>query len=365
MQVILFNKINQRRQYLYSLLVIAAVFSVCFLLSAFVHYMVVAFILLLAVSILAISFDILPVLLSAALTAVIWNFFFIPPRFTFHIAKTEDVVLFSMYFIIAMVNGVLTFKIRQYEKVSREKEDKANTLKLYNTIINSLSHELRTPIATIIGATDALQMQKNLPEFDKGVLLFEISKASIRLNHQVENLLNMSRLESGFLHPKTDWCDINEVVYEVMKMIDENRYTQNINININPELPMFRVDKGMMQQILYNLINNACQYTSHDSIIDLTAVSHGNMLTVTIQDNGPGFPEDEIQNVFEKFYRLRNSKTGGTGLGLSIVKGFTEALSGSVHVKNLTPSGCRFTIDIRAEISNINKKREPWLIRKY
>lgn len=365
MRVSLFNKISQRKQYLYSLVVIAAVFSVCFLLSSFMHYMVVAFVLLLAVSILAISFDILPVLLAAVLSAIIWNFFFIPPRFTFHIAKTEDAVLFSMYFIIAMVNAVLTYKIRQYEKISREKEDKANTLKLYNTIINSLSHELRTPIATIIGATDTLQMQKNLPEFDKGELLFEISKASIRLNHQVENLLNMSRLESGFLQPKKDWCDINEVVYEVMKMIDENKYTQNVNININPELPMYRLDKGMMQQILYNLINNACLYTPPDSKIDVTAISHVNMLSVTIGDNGPGFPEDEIQHVFEKFYRLRNSKTGGTGLGLSIVKGFTEALGGRVQVKNLKPSGCVFTIDITTEVSNINKKREPWLIRKY
>jgi two-component system, OmpR family, sensor histidine kinase KdpD len=359
------NKISKGRQYLFSLFVIAIAFGICFLLSVFIHYMVIGLILLLVISLLAISFDILPVLLSAFLTAIIWNYFFIPPRFTFHIAKTEDVVLLSMYFIIAMVNAVLTYKIRQFERIAREKEDRANTLRLYNTLLNSLSHELRTPIATIIGATDTLQMQKNLSQFDTGELLYEISKASIRLNHQVENLLNMSRLESGFLKPKNDWCDVGEVVYDVMKMIDENRYTQKINININPDLPLFRLDKGMLQQVLYNLLNNACVYTQPDANIQLMALCHGNMLKIVVEDNGPGFPKDEIHKVFQKFYRLKNSKSGGTGLGLSIVKGFTEAMNGTVQLTNLLPAGCQITINIKTDVSNVNKKREPWLIRKF
>ena len=96
-------------------------------------------------SFLALFFDILPVLLSAVLSALIWNFFFIPPRFTFHISTGEDSLLLIMYFVIAMIHAVLTYKIRQIQKEARNKEEKANTLKLYNTLLNSLSHELRTP----------------------------------------------------------------------------------------------------------------------------------------------------------------------------------------------------------------------------
>lgn len=328
MNAFLFNKISKGWQYLYSLLSIILICGVCLVFSSILDYKVVALILLFAISVLAVTFDILPVLLSAILTALIWNYFFIPPRFTFHINKTEDVVLFSMYFLIAMINAVLTFKIREYERIARKKQERANKLKLYNTLLNSLSHELKTPIATIIGATDTLQMQNNnLTAFDRGELLFEISKASMRLNRQVENLLNMSRLESGFLQPKKDWCDLNEIVYEVIKMMDENKYTQIINISINPDLPLIKIDKGMMQQILYNLINNAIQYTRQDSTIQLTAVCYGDMVRIIVEDDGPGFPEDEIANVFEKFYRLKHSQVGGTGLGLSIVKGFTEALN--------------------------------------
>ncbi len=146
-----------------------------------------------------------------------------------------------MYFVIAMINAVLTYKIRQVEKASRKKEEKANTLKLYDTLLNSLSHELRTPIATIIAATDNLHANNNnLTKENKEQLVTEISKASFRLNQQVENLLNMSRLESGFIKAKKDWCDISELIYNTVKKIEENRVTQKITISINPNIPLLK-----------------------------------------------------------------------------------------------------------------------------
>ena len=114
----LINRISITKQYLYSTLLIILVSAVCYGLTAYMGYRVVALVLLLIVSVLAISFDILPVLVSAVLSAVIWDFFFIPPRFTFRVDNTEDVFLLIMYFIIAMVHSVLTFKIRQIQKVS-------------------------------------------------------------------------------------------------------------------------------------------------------------------------------------------------------------------------------------------------------
>src|SRR5829696_3061601 len=217
-----FNKPGTGRQYLYSIIIVIVISLLCFGLSEFIGYRVVAFILLLTVSLLAVTFDILPVLLSAVLSAFIWDFFFIPPRFTIHVDTTEDTILLIMYFVIAMISGVLTYKIRQIEKAARLKEERANSVKLYNTILNSLSHELRTPIATIIGATDNLQTNENLSVANKEQLISEISKASLRLNQQVENLLNISRLESGHIKPKNDWCDIEELIYQVVRRVEEN-----------------------------------------------------------------------------------------------------------------------------------------------
>ena len=346
------KRFNSREQYLFSVLFILVVSGICFGVVPLLGYRVVALILLLAVSLIAISFDILPVLFSAALSAFTWNYFFIPPRFTFHVGATEDVILFTMYFIIAFVNAALTYKIRQIEKKAQKKEERANTIKLYDTLLHSLSHELKTPISTIIAATDNLQSKnEKLTNENKEQLVTEISKASFRLNQQVENLLNMSRLESGFIVPKKDWCDINEIVYTVIKKIEENNVKQKITININPNLPLIRTDKMMLEQIIYNLVNNACLYTKENNKINVSAINHGQILQLIVEDDGRGFPESEIENVFDKFYRLDNSRAGGTGLGLSIVKGFTEVLKGNVTLTNVQTGGSKFTIEIPCDTS--------------
>ncbi|MFM2224444.1 MAG: hypothetical protein RJA07_646 [Bacteroidota bacterium] len=334
---------------------ILMVASVCYFLSEIIGYKVVAFILLVTVSLVAMFFDIMPVLLAAVLSALVWNFFFIPPKFTFAIHNTEDVLLFFMYFIIASVNAVLTFKIRQIEKQANKKEEKENTLKLYNTLLNSLSHELRTPIATIIGATDNLQTDDNkLSAQQKNELLSEISIASLRLNGQVENLLNMSRLESGFIQPKKDWCDVNELIYDVVNRLKENLGSKTIQVSVKENLPLFKLDVGLMEQVLHNLIYNATLYIPSTGEIKITADSENDNLILVIEDNGGGFPTDEIAHVFEKFYRLKNAKPGGTGLGLSIVKGFVEAHNGTIQLENKISGGAKFTITIPTEISFLN-----------
>lgn len=351
----LIHRISKPRQYIYSLLMVCCAASICYFFSAYLDYRIVAFLLLLVVSITAVLFDILPVLFTALISALAWNFFFIPPKFTLHISKTEDVLLFLMYFVIALVNAILTYKIRQMEKEANAKEEKANTIKLYNTLLNSLSHELRTPIAAIIGATDNLQnFNSKLSDLNRHELIGEISKASFRLNQQVENLLNMSRLESGFIQPKKDWCDIVDLVYETVKRVEENTGRKHINIQADQTIPLFKVDKVMIEQVVYNLLYNAVVYTPTNAQITITALCYADVLQIIVEDNGPGFPKEEIKNVFDKFYRLRNTKTGGTGLGLSIVKGFTEAHNGTVALENVDTGGARFTINIPAETSYLN-----------
>jgi two-component system sensor histidine kinase KdpD len=343
---------KKKDQYPVSIGLVLLASLICYGISPYLGYRVIAFILLLTVSLIAITFDIIPVLLAATLSAFIWDFFFIPPRFNFHVNNTEDIILLIMYFVIALISGVLTYKIRQVEKASRKKEEKLNTLKLYDTLLNSLSHELRTPIATIIAATDNMQSgNTRLTEENKYELITEISKASFRLNQQVDNLLSMSRLESGFIKPKIAWQDISELIYETVRRVEANKITQKISIHINPDFPLVRTDKMLLEQILYNLINNACTYTAPGTTINITAMLYTDILQLLVEDNGGGFPTEEIENVFDKFYRLKNSKAGGTGLGLSIVKGFVEALKGSISLENISAGGARFTISLPVETS--------------
>jgi len=344
-------------QIVLSMLVVSVVSLACYIFQDLIGYRVVALVLLATVSLVAMSFSIWPVLLSALVTALIYDFFFLPPKFTLHISSTEDALVLAMYFVIALINGALTHKIRQLEVASRREAEKERTLQLYGTLLNSLSHELRTPLATVIGATDHLQNKAiQISAENRDELLTEISNAAFRLNRQVENLLNMSRLESGFLEPKKDWCDINETIYDVVKKEEEVGATNTFEISINPSLPLYKLDKGLLEQVLYNIIHNASLYTPSGSKVFVQANHYIDRLVITIQDEGQGFPEDEISHVFDKFYRLKSSLAGGTGLGLSIVKGFVEAMDGIVRLENSTDGGARFTVEIPAETSYLNTR---------
>ena len=358
MNKFLLSKLDTGKQYLFSIITVVAAGAICFSLSAIMDYRVAALVLLLVVSLLAVAFELLPVLLSAALSAFIWNFFFIPPRFNIHVNTTEDTILLIMYFVIAMINGVLTYKVRQVEKSARLKEERANSVQLYNTILNSLSHELRTPIAAIIGAADNLQWNKNLSPENRDQLIGEISKASLRLNQQVENLLNISRLESGHIKPKNDWCDIVELVYEVVKRVEENAANRKINISMNQNIPLCRLDKGMLEQVLYNLLNNAAIHTDPESSIDIFATCHADLLEIIIEDGGTTFKKGDMKDVFHKFSREKHPKTSGSGLGLSIVKGFTEALGGNVDLRKGRLGGASFTITFPVATNYFNVEHE-------
>jgi two-component system, OmpR family, sensor histidine kinase KdpD len=353
LKIFLFDKESQKRQYAISILVVCLVALIGLSFYRIIGYRQVAFMLLVMVSILAMVFDIIPVLIAATLSALIWDFFFIPPRFTLTIGEPEDRLLLLMYFIVALINAVLTHKIRQMQKEVREKEEKAKEVKFYNTLFNSLSHELRTPITTIIAATDNLTNDDpRLDDKTKKELLSEISIASLRLNRQVENLLNMSRLESGAFKIKKDWCDINELIHKVVHQLEPELAKFRTSVDIAEDLPLFRLDFGIIAQVLHNLIYNAVIHTPEDTTITIQARCLQSNLVLTVADNGRGFPPEELENVFSKFYKPKGSRAGGTGLGLSIIKGFVEAHNGTIKVENLPVCGSKFTIEIHTETSH-------------
>lgn len=341
-------RIPIKYQYFICLATIGVIGFGCFFWSHLIGYKVVALLLMMAVSIAAILFEILPVLFTAFTSALIWNFFFIPPIFSFHIDNAEDALLFLMYFIIALVNAVLTNRIRKAENSARDKDDKEQTIKLYTTLLNSLSHELRTPIATIIGAIDTLKENRDsLSQMNQLELLSEIDIASIRLNRQVENLLNMSRLESGMLKLKPDWCDLNEIIFSCIHKFPENE-TEQLHFLVDEKLPLYQIDSGLLEQIIQNLIHNALLYSSNNPSVFILLKGNESGFDLSIADNGFGFPEHEMENVFQKFYRLSGNQSGGSGLGLSIVRGFVEAMKGTITLKNRVEGGAEFLIHIPA-----------------
>jgi len=350
-----YKKINENQpiQYLIGIGTIILVSLLSYLFIDIIGYQVVALILLLAVSILAMFFEIYPIVTVAVLSALIWNFFFIQPQYTFKISTPEDALFFLMYFMIAVMNAVFTTKIRKAEAATRKRKERGKTLELYNTMLNSLSHELKTPIAAIIGSVDTLKENSvKLSQQNKNELYSEIEIAGNRLNRQVKNLLNMSRLESDSIQLQLNWYDINELIHGVIQVNKPDSANHKILFKPGDDLPLFRLDAALVEQILHNILHNALQYTPTRSLIEIE-VSHTSLdCVIEIADNGKGFPEDTLDRVFDKFYRLPNSAIGGTGLGLSIALGFARAHNGTIQLKNRPSGGAIFTIRIPAAMTD-------------
>jgi len=217
--------------------------------------------------------------------------------------------------------------------------------RLYTTLLNSISHELRTPIATIAGAASSLlDPNTALNSASRMELTVEIESAAERLNRLVENLLDMSRLDAGRLQLKMEWCDIGDVVGVALRRLQGEISGRPLTVAIDPAMPLVKMDFVLMEQVLVNLLDNACSYTPAESALEITAAVEGQSIRLDISDRGPGIPADTLERIFEKFYRVPGTAAGGTGLGLSICRGLVEAHGGTLTVQPRAGGGTTFSI---------------------
>ena len=224
----------------------------------------------------------------------------------------------------------------------------AESEKLHRALLNSISHDLRTPLASITGAATSLLAEGNVYTREaREVFLHTIKEEAQRMNRFVANLLDMVRLESGILKPKAEWCDIQDIIGVVLRAAKETLQQHILKVRIPPELPLVKADFILIEQVMVNLLENAIKYSSQDSAISISAYYHDNMLLITVADPGPAIPLIERDRVFDKFYRLHSSRhISGTGLGLSICKGIIEAHGGQIWVESSPEYGNRFTFSL-------------------
>jgi two-component system sensor histidine kinase KdpD len=225
----------------------------------------------------------------------------------------------------------------------------AESERLYKTLLNSISHELRTPIATISGSASLLEAQHNGNDRTRAELVRSIQGAAGRLNRLVANLLDMSRLDAGRLKLKLDWCNVGEVIGVAAQRVEECFRHRPLTIAVAPDLPLVRMDFVFMEQVLVNLLDNACNYSPPEAPITIEAVIRRGKLVITVTDEGKGIPPDDLERIFDKFYRVPGTASGGTGLGLSICRGLVEAHGGTLTAENAPGAGARFIITLPAD----------------
>jgi two-component system sensor histidine kinase KdpD len=482
-------------QYAIAAAVVGFIVVLSYPVSPIVGYQTVSLLLLLTVALLSLKLRAGPVLLGAAISALAWNFFFIPPRFTLAIELVQDGLMFVAYFAIAAITGTLTARIREREKAVRFREERATALytltrdlsnaqnqdevakaavtnirkffkaevavflsdldgeifttahqastfaaderefevaawvywnekkageatatlpfatatyypmsgpryplgvigvrssygggftldqetllenfvgqiastlereqlhemakrsivsveaeRLYKTLFNSLSHELRTPIAAIMSGSDGLlQVTTATTDDVRKELSTEIRTAAERLNRLVENLLDMTRLESGRIRPNRDWCDLHDLITASIRKLAQELSNHDVVVTIPADISLVKLDFGLMEQAITNLLHNASLYTPPGTRIQVIVSMRDRDCIIEVTDNGPGFSKEALARIFEKFYRVPGTGPGGTGLGLSIVRGFVEANGGTIKAGNNLEGGAQFIITL-------------------
>ncbi len=484
-------------QYVVAFLVVIAVVGICYFISTttvsvVIGYQEVALILLLMIVLLANFLGRGPILLVAMLSALLWNYLFIPPRYTLFISSLRDILIFGLYFIVALVTGNLTARqraqakalqlreermsafstmaqevahavtlddvlrtaveqvsqvleaeiaillpdatghlsstprlkstlaldqkelsvatwafehgqssgrftdtlptatahyvplvtpggvvgvmgIRRAEQLSVDQDVLLNTFanhialaveralleetarhtavlaeseQLASTLLDSVSQELRTPIAAIREAATAL-IDAHQKGDEEAELAYddEIQAEATQLTRVVDNLLDMTRLESGHLQLNLGWHSVSDLVSQGVKRAEKELANHDLIIDVPADLPAVRMDLILMEQVLVNLLHNAATYTPPGVRVRVTARVEGSELVLSVADRGPGLPPADLNRVFEKFYRAPGSAPGGTGLGLSICRGLVEAHGGTISAENrASHRGTRFTI---------------------
>lgn len=234
---------------------------------------------------------------------------------------------------------------REYlDEIAKQSLLATESEKLYKTLFNSISHELKTPITTIIGAVSSFNDSKIFENKNSLTgIINEINIAAERLHRLVENLLDMARLESGNLNLKLGWNSIADLIHSVTERLKNESGQHKIYIKVDDDV-VFRFDYALLEQAIINIVHNALAYTPAGSEITIEGIQQNYNYILNISDNGNGFSENALSKLFTKFYRIPGTKTGGSGLGLSIAKGFVEAHRGTITVANNKSGGATFTI---------------------
>jgi two-component system, OmpR family, sensor histidine kinase KdpD len=229
------------------------------------------------------------------------------------------------------------------------------TERLRTALLTSISHDLRTPLASILGSATSLRTyRKSLDDMEQDELIGTIQSESERLNRFIANLLDMTRLESGAIVPKAEPTDVADVIGSALQRAGKVLSSHEVRIDLEPNLPLLNVDAVLLEQALFNLLDNAAKYAPAGSEVLVRGRRVNGSVHIEVLDEGEGIPPADVERIFDKFYRVQaaDRKRAGTGLGLAIGRGFIEAMGGTIVANNRSDhSGAVFDISLPAYLT--------------
>ena len=232
-----------------------------------------------------------------------------------------------------------------YIEVAQSSTVQIESERLRNSLLAALSHDLRTPLASLVGMADALALTRPPPTAEQAEIAQSLRDAALRMNALVANLLDMARLEAGELRPRFEWQPLEEVVGSAIQSLGPALRRHPVRVALPADLPLVRIDASLFERVLANLLENAAKYTPSGAAIDIGARATSDTIEVWLDDHGPGLPVGREQSIFRKFERgQKETATAGVGLGLAICRAIVEAHGGTIEGRTRDDGGARFTI---------------------
>ena len=296
-------------------------------------------------------------LVSAGALAIAVNYFYFPPVHSFGFQSRSDAITFVIYIAVAAILGVWVARFRrqldittQHLKIieearEREAETAAEKDRLKSSLLSSVSHDLRTPITSILGSVGTILDTGATPSIDQlRTLHLNIQESAEVLARQVDNILSMTKLDVG-VKPRFAWVDLKDVVGSALARFSEVD-PRMVAVDVAEYIPPVRLDFVMMETIVANLVDNALKFRDPHSLIGLRAWRQDERTVLEVRNSGPLVGDGDLARIFERFGRADAGRTvPGSGLGLSICRGFAEAMGGSVvATASANPAGMTFHV---------------------
>lgn len=343
-----------------AVLAVLAATGVCALMFRFFELSNLVMVYLVSVMLVAMRGKLKPAVCTAILSVLAFDFFFVPPRFTFSVSDAQYLWTFLVMFCVALIISRLTIRLQEEAEAARQGEQRtvwlmekakkaevaAETERLRSALLSSVSHDFRTPLTAILGSTAALLNKEEL-RHNAGAypLLENIQTEGDRLLRLVQNLLEATRLETGIQLIKERY-PLEEVVGAALERVQPLLAGRAVTTDLPEDLPSVPLDPVLIEQVFINLLENAARHTPAGAAVRIRAVVGDHRVTVTVADGGPGIRPEDRERVFDKFYR--RSDSDGSGLGLAICRAIVHAHGGTIAADNAPEGGAifRFTLPL-------------------
>ena len=308
---------------------------------------------LLIVALIARRYQRGPAIMASVLAVAAFDFFFIHPQLTLAVTDVQYLVTFAVMLLVGIFISTLTGQLEAQVAARSASQTQVESERLRSTLLSSISHDLRTPLAGISGAAGTMltlpedQLREAAP-----VLLRTIRDESDRLSLMVSNILEMTRLEAGEVRLKLEWLPLEEPIGAALAALSPRLENHPASVQLPDDLPMVKADAVLIERVFANLLDNALKYSPPGSLVEITAQATANHLTVYVSDRGSGLLTGNPGELFRKFSRANgteatsSSGSRGSGLGLSICKAIIEAHGGTITGANRAGGGAVFSFSL-------------------